>query len=110
MPVDSTCRPPIRQAAAGDLGKIQPADDIGSAIAPRADLVGAKAGALREIINNARLTAKLTLSDLTALSAQNDPYRLDTPANHVVGRWFSASSIFILISDGLGRAFGFSAI
>jgi hypothetical protein len=44
---------------------------------------------LRETINKARLNTGRTLSDLTALSNQNDPYRLDTRANHVVGRWFA---------------------
>jgi hypothetical protein len=46
-------------------------------------------GALRQIIDEARLDAGCGLTDLTALSPQNDPYRLDTPANHVVGRWFA---------------------
>ena len=28
------------------------------------------------------------LGDLTVLSPQNDPFRLDTPTNHEVGKWF----------------------
>lgn len=28
------------------------------------------------------------LADLTVLSPQNDPFRLDTPTNHEVGKWF----------------------
>ena len=46
-------------------------------------------GALRQIIDEARVDAGCGLTDLTALSPQNDPYRLDTPANHIVGRWFA---------------------
>ena len=30
----------------------------------------------------------LDLADLTVLSPQNDPFRLDTPINHEVGKWF----------------------
>ncbi len=38
-----------------------------------------------------RATKKITkasLGDLTVLSPQNDPFRLDTKASHVKGRWF----------------------
>lgn len=38
-----------------------------------------------------RATKKMTkasLGDLTVLSPQNDPFRLDTKANHIKGRWF----------------------
>lgn len=31
---------------------------------------------------------KASLGELTVLSPQNDPFRLDTKANHVKGRWF----------------------
>jgi hypothetical protein len=43
---------------------------------------------LRHVITAARVEAGCSLNDLTALSTQTDPYRLDTPANHVVGKWF----------------------
>jgi hypothetical protein len=45
--------------------------------------------ALREIIEGAKIETGLGLGQLTALSPQNDPYRLDTPANHALGKWFS---------------------
>ena len=45
--------------------------------------------ALRDIIEAAKIETGLGLGNLTALSPQNDPYRLDTPANHVVGQWFA---------------------
>jgi hypothetical protein len=44
---------------------------------------------LRDIIEAAKAETGLGLNGLTALSPQNDPYRLDTPANHVVGKWFA---------------------
>jgi len=43
---------------------------------------------LGEVIRAAKQEHKASLSDLTVLSPQNDPFRLDTPANHVKGRWF----------------------
>ena len=39
-------------------------------------------GVLRSILERARLDAGCSLGELTALSAQVDPYRLDTPAGH----------------------------
>lgn len=33
--------------------------------------------------------AALKLGDLTVMAEQNDPYRLDTPANHILGKWMS---------------------
>jgi hypothetical protein len=44
---------------------------------------------LRDIIEAAKIETGLGLGNLTALSPQNDPYRLDTPANHLVGQWFA---------------------
>lgn len=46
--------------------------------------------ALRSIIESARDDTGGSLKEFTVLSAQIDPYRLDTPANHEVGRWFAA--------------------
>ncbi|MFY9976090.1 MAG: hypothetical protein WAK53_17685 [Chromatiaceae bacterium] len=31
----------------------------------------------------------LNMSDLTVLAPQRDPYRLDTPANHIFGKWLA---------------------
>ena len=39
---------------------------------------------LRDIIE----AAGGTLDVNTVLAAKNDPYRLDTPAGHVLGQWF----------------------
>jgi hypothetical protein len=44
-------------------------------------------GALRTVIENAAKERKLSLNDLTVLSIQKDPYRLDTPARHRDGAW-----------------------
>lgn len=45
------------------------------------------ADSLRRIIDQARADTGLSLSDLTVLAPQRDPYRLDTPANHARGQW-----------------------
>ena len=44
-------------------------------------------GVLRRIIDSAVGGGRM--SDLTVLSANRDPYRLDTPAGHILGRWFA---------------------
>ena len=44
-------------------------------------------GALRSVLELASNETGFALSDLTVLSAQVDPYRLDTPAGHRDGRW-----------------------
>jgi hypothetical protein len=44
-------------------------------------------GALRAVLEKARAKAGCSLGDLTVLSAQIDPYRLDTPAGHRDGQW-----------------------
>jgi hypothetical protein len=33
--------------------------------------------------------AKLSMKDLTVLSPQVDPFRLETPENHRIGRWLA---------------------
>jgi hypothetical protein len=45
--------------------------------------------ALRQILEQACADAKCTMGALTVLSVQVDPYRLDTPANHIIGKWFA---------------------
>jgi hypothetical protein len=44
-------------------------------------------GVLRAILENACETVGCGLGDLTVLSAQVDPYRLDTPSGHRDGSW-----------------------
>jgi hypothetical protein len=46
-------------------------------------------GVLRSVLERAREEAGCSLGDLTALSAQVDPYRLDTPAGHRDGEWLA---------------------
>jgi hypothetical protein len=54
-------------------------------------------GVLRSVLERARTEAHCSLSELTALSAQVDPYRLDTPSGHRDGRW---------LAEQLDRAIG----
>jgi hypothetical protein len=46
-------------------------------------------GPLRKVIEQARLRHGYSMTDLTVLAIQNDPYRQDTPAGHEVARWFA---------------------
>jgi hypothetical protein len=46
-------------------------------------------GRLREHLEAERTARGLTMGDLTVLSSQRDPFRLDTPANHRDARWLS---------------------
>jgi hypothetical protein len=55
-----------------------------TAVTPREQV-----GPLRETIEAAKVETGLGLGQLTALSPQNDPYRLDTPASHAVGKWLA---------------------
>ena len=56
-------------------------------------------GVLRSVLERARGEAGCSLSDLTALSPQVDPYRLDTAAGHRDGKW---------LADHLNEALGAS--
>lgn len=46
-------------------------------------------GALRSVLENACAEYECSRSSLTVLSAQIDPYRIDTEASHRDGRWLS---------------------
>ena len=46
-------------------------------------------GVLRSVLERAREKAGCSLTDLTVLSAQVDPYRLDTPSGHRDGKWLA---------------------
>jgi hypothetical protein len=48
-----------------------------------------EASPLRAAIEAACSKESCSLRSLTVLSKQNDPFRLDTPANHVLGQWFA---------------------
>jgi hypothetical protein len=43
---------------------------------------------LGDLLREAKRESRLGLSELTVLSPQNDPYRIDTPTFHEAGRWF----------------------
>jgi hypothetical protein len=47
-----------------------------------------KGGPLRQILQDARGPG-VSMSDLTVLAAQNDPYRVDTPAGHRDAEWLA---------------------
>jgi hypothetical protein len=56
-------------------------------------------GALRSIIEGARQELGYGLGELTVLSAQVDPYRLDTPSGHRDGAW-AAKQLNRLVGRG----------
>lgn len=43
---------------------------------------------LGALLRETKQIHKASLADLTVLSPQNDPFRLDTPAGHTKGQWF----------------------
>ena len=47
-------------------------------------------GKLGSLIRELKNGHKVSLNDLTVLSPQNDPYRVDTPAGHRDAKWFVA--------------------
>src|SRR5215475_15056607 len=55
----------------------------------RDKFAGGRNGALRAVIEQVRLQQACSLGDLTVLSAQVDPYRLDTPSGHRDGKWLA---------------------
>ena len=60
-------------------------------IEPTADIEGDRSP-LRQALDAAIAEAngsKLSLKDLTVLAPQNDPFRLDTPANHRDSKWLA---------------------
>jgi hypothetical protein len=57
---------------------------------------------LRQALNTAISESngrKLSMKDLTVLSPQIDPFRLDTPANHKIGKWLADTAA----TRGLGH-------
>ena len=73
--------------AAATSGKAAAAEhtgnrEMGQAIAPAA-------GHLGDLLRAAKRETGFGLGDLTVLSPQNDPFRIDTPTFHVAGRWFA---------------------
>lgn len=62
-------------------------------------MTGNGTGALRHVLESTRQALKVSRADLTVLSTQVDPYRLDTPAGHRDGVW---------LAEQLDRAIGSS--
>ena len=47
-------------------------------------------GPLAAVMQDAKADTGRSMDDLTVMGEDSDPYRLDTPANHLVGQWFAA--------------------
>ena len=87
------------------LRKKRTSPDMGSGPAPKNTLADETLGVdlsleqpaderspLRQALDKAIAEAngsKLSMKDLTVLAAQNDPFRLDTPANHRDSKWLA---------------------
>jgi hypothetical protein len=57
---------------------------------------------LRQALDTAIAAAngsRLSMNDLTVLSSQIDPFRLDTPANHKIGKWLSDTAATLGLGD-----------
>jgi hypothetical protein len=57
---------------------------------------------LRQTLDTAIAEAngsKLSMNDLTVLSPQIDPFRLDTPANHKLGKWLADTAATLGLGD-----------
>ena len=65
-----------------------------------ADVMGLSARpSLRDTIEQAKAETGRGLGELTVLSAARDPYRLDTPKGHALGRWL-ADAVAEVLSPG----------
>jgi hypothetical protein len=58
-------------------------------------------GALRRALDEARLASGLTLSELTVLGRERDPFLLDTPTGHRNGLWLKAQFDRLLATTSL---------
>jgi hypothetical protein len=56
-------------------------------------------GTLRAVLQQACLDTGGKLGDLTVLSAQVDPYRLNTPAFHADGAWLAEQMVALRLAD-----------
>jgi hypothetical protein len=68
-----------------------PTDPTAASVTPSADN-GHDRSPLRQALDNAIAEAngsKLSMKDLTVLAPQNDPFRIDTPANHRDSKWLA---------------------
>lgn len=53
------------------------------------DFSSRRPAGLRKTIDDAKAISRLPMSELSVLTNSNDPYRLDTPGNHVAGSWLA---------------------
>lgn len=56
-------------------------------------------GRLRALLEAACESEECSLRDLTVLAVQNDPFRVDTPANHRDGEWLAIHAAQLGLSD-----------
>jgi hypothetical protein len=91
--------PPNDQSRPGGGGSSdQIADDDDTATLPPT----ADRSALRQTLDDAIAAAdgrKLSMKDLTVLSPQIDPFRLDTRANHTIGEWLADTAATLGLGD-----------
>jgi hypothetical protein len=66
-----------------------------------ADLFGddEERGTLRSVLQKACLNTGSTLADLTVLSAQVDPHRIDTPTFHAEGSWLAEQMVNLRLTE-----------
>lgn len=60
-------------------------------------------GRLREVLEEAKRSGGYSMSDLSVLAQQNDPYRVDTPAGHRDAGWFKEQLQHALRAGGRDR-------
>jgi outer membrane receptor for monomeric catechols len=74
--------------------KTPPTGPTAASVTPTAD-IGSDRSPLRQALDAAIAEAKangdgkLSMKDLTVMSDQADPFRLDTPANHKLAQWLA---------------------
>jgi hypothetical protein len=72
-----------------------PGHSANSLIPPNAGVIayqGSGFGPLRTVLEQACAEEGCSRLSLTVLAKENDPYRLDTPANHRDGQWAAESA------------------
>ncbi len=62
-------------------------------------MTAAGAGPLRRVLADAADEAGCGMTDLTVLAAQNDPFRVDTPARHRDGEWLATTAQELGLGD-----------
>ena len=57
---------------------------------------------LRRLLEKTAAEHKLSMKDLTVLSPQVDPFRLDTPTNHQAGAWLANAAATLAFTPPCG--------